>query len=181
MAEAKGVFQSLSKIYHSPKEFLIHANKALSSSMDKRSFISLLYAQVDVCSSTLTVARAGHCPMIYVSAHETHFIQPSGMGLGLTGGAIFASTIEEKTLTMEPGDVLVMYTDGVTESRDALGEEFGQERLRRLVEAKRLCTVEQITEEILQSVWDFTDATGYDDDLTVFVVKWNGTKHHETE
>ncbi|HLP14613.1 MAG TPA: PP2C family protein-serine/threonine phosphatase [Bacteroidota bacterium] len=181
MAEAKGVFQSLSKIYLSPREFLIHANKALSESMDKRSFISLLYAQIDVCTSTLTVARAGHCPMIYVAAHETHIIQPSGIGLGLTSGAVFATTIEEKTLTMQSGDILVMYTDGVTESRNALGEEFGPERLRRLIEAKRLCTVEEITEEILQNVWEFTDATGYDDDLTVFVVKWNGIDDHETD
>ncbi|HLP17087.1 MAG TPA: SpoIIE family protein phosphatase, partial [Bacteroidota bacterium] len=74
-----------------------------------------------------------------------------------------------------------MYTDGVTESRNALGEEFGPERLRRLIEAKRLCTVEELTEEILQNVWDFTDATGYDDDLTVFVVKWNGIDEHETD
>ncbi|MGE5316201.1 MAG: GAF domain-containing SpoIIE family protein phosphatase [Acidobacteriota bacterium] len=179
MAEAKGVFQSLSKLYHSPREFLIQANRALSESMDKRSFISLFYAQIDACTNTLTVARAGHCPMIYVSSHETRFVQPAGIGLGLTTGSVFAQTIEEKTFSMQPGDILVMYTDGVTESRNARGEEFGQERLRRLIEAKRLCTVEEITEEILQHVWDFTDAQGYDDDLTVFVVKWNGAEASE--
>jgi phosphoserine phosphatase RsbU/P len=181
MAEAKGVFQSLSKIYLSPKEFLIHANTALAGSMDKRSFISLLYAQLDVQSGTLTVARAGHCPMIYVAANETHFIQPSGIGLGLTGGEVFASTIEEKTVSMHPGDVIVLYTDGVTESRDVNGEEFGAERLRLLVESRRGSSVEEITEDILQNVWNFTDAQGYDDDLTVFVVKWNGHTDHETE
>jgi len=181
MAEAKGVFQSLSKIYLSPREFLIHANKALAGSMDKRSFISLLYAQIDVNKCTMTVARAGHCPMIYVAANETHFIQPSGIGLGLTGGEVFASTIEEKTVPMHSGDVLVLYTDGVTESRDSNGEEFGSERLRRLVESQRLCSAEEITEEILQQVWNFTDAQGYDDDLTVFVVKWNGPAENETE
>jgi phosphoserine phosphatase RsbU/P len=174
MAEAKGVFQSLSKIYLSPKEFLIHANKALAGSMDKRSFISLLYAQLDVRKCVLTVARAGHCPMIYVAANETQFIQPSGIGLGLTGGDVFAATIEEKTVAMHPGDIIVLYTDGVTESRNASGEEFGSERLRQLVESKRTASVEEITEDILQNVWNFTDAQGYDDDLTVFVVKWNG-------
>ncbi len=180
MAEAKGVFQALNKIYPSPKEFLIHANTALAGSMDKRSFISLLYAQLDVRTSTLTVARAGHCPMIYVAADRTHFIQPSGIGLGLTGGEVFASTIEEKTVAMHPGDVIVLYTDGVTESRNASGEEFGSERLRLLVESRRESSVEEITEDILQNVWNFTDAQGYDDDLTVFVVKWNGCDGSET-
>jgi serine phosphatase RsbU (regulator of sigma subunit) len=179
MAEAKGVFQSLNKIYVSPKEFLIHANAALAGSMDKRSFISLLYAQIDIRKATLTVARAGHCPMIYVAASGTHFIQPMGIGLGLTGGDVFASTIEEKTVALHPGDVIVLYTDGVTESRDANGEEFGSERLRLLVESRRASSVEEITEEIVQTVWNFTDAQGYDDDLTVFVVKWNGLTDYE--
>jgi serine phosphatase RsbU (regulator of sigma subunit) len=62
--------------------------------------------------------------------------------------------------------------DGVTESRSATGDEFGYERLRTLVEQYRDQSAERIREEIIQGVWNYTDAHGYEDDLTVFVMKW---------
>ncbi len=174
MAEVKGIFQSLSKIYFSPKKFLVKANESLISSIDKRSFISLIYAVLDVTTGELVLSRAGHCPMLYATPSSIEYIKPSGMGLGLSSGAVFEDSLEEKKLTMAQGDVCVFYTDGVTESRSASGEEFGYERLVKVVEKNRGRSAEEIKEEIIQRVWSYTDAQGYDDDLTVFVVKWNG-------
>jgi serine phosphatase RsbU (regulator of sigma subunit) len=174
MAEVKGIFQSLSKIYSSPKQFLVKANESLLSSLDKRSFISLIYAVLDVATGDLLVSRAGHCPMLYASSSSISYITPTGMGLGLSGGKLFEDSLEERKMVMKVGDICVFYTDGVTESRSASGEEFGYERLLKAVEEKRSCSAEEIKEEIIQRVWSYTDAHGYDDDLTVFVVKWNG-------
>ncbi len=174
MAEVKGIFQSLSKIYFSPKKFLVKANESLVSSIDKRSFISLIYAVLDVTTGELVLSRAGHCPMLYATPSSVEYIKSSGMGLGLSGGAVFEESLEEKKLMMAQGDVCVFYTDGVTESRSASGEEFGYERLVKVVEKNRGRSAEEIKEEIIQRVWSYTDAQGYDDDLTVFVVKWNG-------
>jgi serine phosphatase RsbU (regulator of sigma subunit) len=174
MAEVKGIFQSLSKIYSSPKQFLVKANESLLSSLDKRSFISLIYAVLDVATGDLLVSRAGHCPMLYASSSSISYITPTGMGLGLSGGKLFEDSLEERKMVMKEGDVCVFYTDGVTESRSASGEEFGYERLLKVVEEKRSCSAEEIKEEIIQRVWSYTDAQGYDDDLTVFVVKWKG-------
>ena len=174
MAEVKGIFQSLSKIYSSPKEFLIKANQSLISSIDKRSFISLIYAVLDTSNGELVLSRAGHCPMLYATSSSIEYITPTGMGLGLSVGMLFEDSLEEKRIRMNTGDVCVFYTDGVTESRSAAGEEFGYERLKSVVEEKRSFSAEEIKEEIIQRVWSYTDAQGYDDDLTVFVVKWNG-------
>jgi phosphoserine phosphatase RsbU/P len=173
MAEVKGIFQSLSTIYSSPKEFLVKANEALLSSIDKHSFISLIYAIMDVETGELILARAGHCPMLYVSKTKTEYVTPTGMGLGLTAGKVFADAIEEKKIQLKQGDICVFYTDGVTESRSATGEEFGYERLVQIVEQHRTKSAEEIKEEIIQGVWRYTDEKGYDDDLTVFIVKWN--------
>lgn len=175
MAEVKGIFQSLSKIFLSPKKFLVKANESLLSSIDKRSFISLIYAVLDVTTGELVFSRAGHCPMLYATASSVEYIKSTGMGLGLSGGALFEDSLEEKKIIMKQGDVCVFYTDGVTESRSATGEEFGYERLVRVVEDHRTQSAEEIKEEIIQRVWSYTDAHGYDDDLTVFVVKWKGT------
>ncbi len=174
MAEVKGIFQSLSKIYSSPKTFLINANQSLISSIDKHSFISLIYAVLDVSTGELILSRAGHCPMLYATSSSIEYITPTGMGLGLSVGKLFEDSLEEKKIMMKAGDVCVFYTDGVTESRSADGEEFGYERLMSVVEEKRSASAEEIKEEIIQRVWSYTDAQGYDDDLTVFVVKWNG-------
>ena len=176
MAEVKGIFQSLSRIYPSPKEFLVKANEALITSIDKRSFISLMYATVDVVTGEMHVARAGHCPMLMLSNGCSEFVKPAGMGLGLAGNHIFAGTVEELCLHLKKDDICVFYTDGVTESRSASGEEFGYERLVRVVEENRARSSEDIKEEIIQRVWSYTDAQGYDDDLTVMVLKWKGAQ-----
>lgn len=172
MAEVKGIFQSLAKIFPSPKEFMINANEALVSSIDKRSFISLIYSTIDLVTGELVVARAGHCPMLYVTKDHTEYIRPQGLGLGMKTGSIFSETIEEKKIMMKSGDVCVFYTDGVTESRSTDGEEFGYERLLDVVVAHRHCDAEEIKEAIIQTVWQYTDAQGYHDDLTIFVLKW---------
>ncbi|HTY11032.1 MAG TPA: SpoIIE family protein phosphatase [Bacteroidota bacterium] len=174
MAEVKGIFQSLSKIYSSPRMFLSKANQSLISSIDKRSFISLIYAILDVVTGELVISRAGHCPMLYATATSIEYITPTGMGLGLSVGSVFEDSLEERRIKLSPGDVCVFYTDGVTESRSAAGEEFGYERLKNVLQENRSRSAEEIKEEIIQRVWSYTDAQGYDDDLTVFVVKWNG-------
>lgn len=179
MAEVKGIFQSLAKIYCSPKEFLIKANEALVSSIDKRSFISLIYATLHTRTGELTIARAGHCPLLYVSSEHHQFIKPVGLGLGMKAGNIFNDTIEEQRMMMNPGDVCVLYTDGVTESRSASGEEFGYERLKDVVLAARHRSADDIKEAIIQNVWQYTDAQGYHDDLTIFVIKWLGNHNVE--
>ncbi len=172
MAEVKGIFQSLAKIYRSPREFMIKANDALVSSIDKRSFISLIYSTINIRTGELIVSRAGHCPILYISATTKEYIKPNGMGLGIKSGRIFEENAEEQKIMMKSGDVCVFYTDGVTESRATDGEEFGYERLLDVVDANKHRTAEEIKESIIQTVWSYTDAQGYHDDLTIFVVKW---------
>jgi sigma-B regulation protein RsbU (phosphoserine phosphatase) len=172
MAEVKGIFQSLAKIYRSPREFMIKANDALVSSIDKRSFISLIYSTINVRTGELIVSRAGHCPILYITSKKSEYLKPNGLGLGIKSGPLFDENVEEKKIMMKSGDVCVFYTDGVTESRATDGEEFGYERLQQVVEANRNRSAEEIKEAIIQTVWGYTDAQGYHDDLTIFVVKW---------
>ncbi|MEI7907636.1 MAG: PP2C family protein-serine/threonine phosphatase, partial [Bacteroidota bacterium] len=172
MAEVKGIFQSLARIYRSPRDFMIKANGALVSSIDKRSFISLIYATINVKTGELIVSRAGHCPMLYIGGGKKEYVKQVGIGLGITSGKIFDESVEEQKIMMKSGDVCVFYTDGVTESRASNGDEFGYDRLLEVVDAHKHLGAEEIKEAIIQTVWNYTDAKGYHDDLTVFVVKW---------
>ncbi len=173
MSEVKGIFLSLGAQYDSPRDFMIEANKVLAGSIDKHSFVSLIYAILDLGTGLLTLARAGHCPMLYASVSSADYVRPDGMGLGLGEGALFAGAIEEQSLQLYPGDVCLFYTDGVTEAHQN-GEEFGYERLLSITRQLRSRTAADIKQEVLQSVDTFIDHGAPHDDLTLVVLRWIG-------
>ena len=171
MSEVKGIFQALSRMYPSPREFVIKANEALAGSVDKHSFVSLIYAVLDVRTGELTLARAGHCPMLLVSGEQVQFIRPGGMGMGLSRGAIFDSAIEEYALSLRDGDLCVFYTDGITEARRG-EDEFGYDRLLDVARKSRDLSASAIKDEIVETVKTFVDRQATEDDLTLVVLKW---------
>ncbi|HTY60000.1 MAG TPA: SpoIIE family protein phosphatase [Bacteroidota bacterium] len=174
MSEMKGIFQALGRICSSPKEFMVKANEALADSIDKHSFVSLIYAILDPVTGRLTVARAGHCPMLHIRGEEVAYVRPNGLGMGLSRGAKFDDAIQEEVIILGEADVCVFYTDGVTEARCG-DDEFGYERLMTAARAARGKTAAGIKEEILDTVSRFTEHRANDDDLTLVVLKWNGS------
>ncbi|MGD0338295.1 MAG: GAF domain-containing SpoIIE family protein phosphatase [Bacteroidota bacterium] len=174
MAEVKGIFQSLSKMTQSPKQFLVLANNALSGSIDKRSFVSLVYVILDGVGK-LRIARAGHCPMLYVGKDEVRYVQPTGLGLGLSRDSIFAESTKEEEIILKNGDICVFYTDGVTEARNQAGDEFGYERLLQVVSGHHSDSAERIRNEIVDYVRRHQEEGLNEDDLTILVLKWHGS------
>jgi phosphoserine phosphatase RsbU/P len=173
MSEVKGIFLALSTQYSSPRDFMIQANSVLAGSIDKHSFVSLIYAILDVSSGRLTLARAGHCPMLHCSAARSDYVRPDGMGLGLGEGSLFAGAIEEHELQLQPGDVCLFYTDGITEAHRN-GDEFGYERLLTVAHSARGKSASDVKDQVLQSVDSFIDHGVPHDDLTLVVLRWIG-------
>ncbi len=176
MSEVKGIFQSLSKLYTSPKTFVEKASEALRGSFDKRSFISLIYAIVDFRTGTVLLARAGHCPLLLVSNRRGSYVRPRGMGIGLSDGSVFSSSIEEETIQLHEGDVCVLYTDGATEARRG-DEEFGYDRLLETVVKVHQRSASEIKQHVLTTIKSFTEQQISDDDLTLVVLKWLGNSN----
>ncbi len=177
MSEVKGIFQSLSRLYPSPREFMLKANEALSGSIDKHSFVSLIYAVMDVATGTLTLARAGHCPLLHISGRNVTYVRPGGMGLGLSVGGTFEASMEEYTIQLRAEDVCVFYTDGVTEARRG-DDEYGYDRLLETVVSAPHLSASALKDTILQSVKAHADKPENDDDITIVVVKWLGDATH---
>lgn len=178
MSEVKGIFQALSPLYPSPREFMIKANEALASSIDKHSFISLIYAVVDVTSGTLTLSRAGHCPMLHVSGGVSMYLRPSGMGLGLSKDSTFADSMEEHSIILREGDLCVFYTDGVTEARRG-DDEFGYDRLRDVIVRASGKSAAGVKDHLVETVNAHVEGRAHDDDLTIVVLKWRGNGHSD--
>lgn len=173
MAEVKGIFQSLARSFYSPKKLLVEANHVLFGTLEKKSFVSLLYAVFDLKKGSVTFARAGHCPLLLVrKTGEYSFIKAKGIGIGLTKSSILEQSMEEVTFDLHEGDVCLLYSDGVVEAMNSAYEEFGYDRLGQLVKSN----IEKSASEILQIVITDINKFIYDgranDDLTLVVTKW---------
>jgi phosphoserine phosphatase RsbU/P len=172
MAEMKGIFQSLSRIYREPKDFLAKAHESLVGTIDRRSFISLLYAVLDLRTGIMTIARAGHCPMLHATNSHAVYVKPTGLGLGMGSNEFFSRTISQESIQLNRGDVAVLYTDGVTEARSPDGGEFGYERLQEVVTEASSRSAIGVRDAIIEDVDRHTNHLPPDDDLTIVVLKW---------
>ncbi len=179
MAELKGVVLSLSRIYQSPKQLLIEVNRIISANIDPRSFITMTYAVLDLEAGTFTYARAGHTPLIYVPAGhpgqcEAQVLTPDGLVLGLQLQGIekkFADLLEERSLPVAGGDLLVLFTDGITEAMNERGDFFGESRLSRLIEEHGHLPSDELREWIVRDVEAFVGPADQHDDMTMVVLK----------
>lgn len=178
MAEMKGVFRAVARDTASPSAFLRRAHRALT--LAPGTFVSALYALFDPESGTVTLARAGHCPALHV--HEAGgppaLVRPSGLGLGLDHGGAFDRVLRETTVALGPGDALVLYTDGLVESRNPEGEEYGYERLVEAASCHRCQDASRLHRAILGDLHDFLRGEPYADDLTLLVLVWLGPVGH---
>jgi serine phosphatase RsbU (regulator of sigma subunit) len=174
MAELKGLMLALSRTHRSPRSLLVELNDLLADHLDNRSFITMTYAVIDLEAATLTCARAGHTPMLVVSGGESEVVVPDGMVLGLRlpgAGKRFAEILKEHTQPIHPGDVIVLYTDGITEAMNADNDLFGDAALSRVVVAHRELDSSGIRERILRDVRAFVGDAEPHDDMTMVVVK----------
>ncbi len=175
MAELQGIFRSVSRLTSSPADFLDHANSALASTLERHVFVSVIYGIIDVEEERLVVARGGHCPAAMINLNgDARFIRTQGLGLGLDRSRLFRQSLVEESIDLQPGDVFVLYTDGVVESRDKEGTEYGYERLLNALRAYRHEDAPELHESLLSNLNDFLDETDYDDDLSLVVLKWHG-------
>ena len=173
MAELKGLVLSLSRIYDSPARLLSEANRILSTNMDARSFVTMTYAVVDSTARRMRYARAGHNPLIQLSARtgRSAILAPAGLGLGLDPGERFEAILEESEVALELGDFFLVFTDGLSEAMNPDAELFGEGRLRRILEESHALGSEELRERILEEVRGFVGEALPHDDMTLVVLK----------
>jgi phosphoserine phosphatase RsbU/P len=178
MAELKGLVLSLSRIHTSPRELLINANRLIAEHLDARSFITMAYAVIDLRAGTMTYARAGHTPLIYVpggiaGSRRVKILVPDGMvlGLKLDQGEMFERLLQEETIPLHSGDLYVFFTDGISEAMNARDDCFGEGRLGELVEAHAHLRSDELRERVLREISAFVGDAPQHDDMTMILLK----------
>jgi sigma-B regulation protein RsbU (phosphoserine phosphatase) len=180
MAELKGLVLALSQTESSPRQLLINVNRIISDNLDSRSFITMTYAVIDRRAGVMTYCRAGHTPLIYLpgpgalqNGHAQVLI-PDGMvvGLRIPGAAEkFEHHLHEDRLQLSVGDVIVLYTDGITEAMNANDDLFGESRLSRIVEEHGHLASGELRERILREIEAFVGTADQHDDMTMILLK----------
>lgn len=161
----------------SPSKVMCDLNRVMVAEMRPDMFITMVYVVVDTKASTLTFARCGHeLPIIIragddLSSRRADFVQSDGMALGMVPEDIFDYAMQDRTVAFYPGDILTLYTDGVTEAVNADGVEFGNGRLADVVRTLRTRSAEEVVQGILERIRLFSGQAAQGDDFTVFVLK----------
>jgi serine phosphatase RsbU (regulator of sigma subunit) len=172
MAEIKGIFESLSKISASPREILIEANQILERTLERKNFVSAAYGLIDLSEEILYISRAGHCPVLLVRDGRAENLRPSGIGLGLNFGSHFANTLEEIKIDLKENDLIVLYTDGITEAQNKDLEEFGSRNFEQILIENCDNSVDEISNKVLKELTVFSQDNYQHDDITLLVLKW---------
>src|SRR5262245_23803134 len=178
MAELKGLMLSLSKIHSSPRELLVSVNRIIAKHLDARSFITMTYAVLNLRTKTMTYARAGHTPLIYVPANggdprRARILAPDGLVLGLKidNGEMFEKLLQEQTIPLEPGDLYLFFTDGISEAMNSYDDCFGEARLGQLAESHAHLPSDQLRERVLREIAAFVGDAPQHDDMTMILLK----------
>jgi len=166
MANLQATLRSQTPLANSPKDCIERSNQLLVNCTASDRFMTCFYGVLDHHEHSLTYCNAGHDPPLLLKNELMH-LKADDLVLGT-----FADlTYSQKTILVEPGDVLVMYSDGVTESKNKHDEEFGRERLSKIITMNRFLAAERITDAIINEVCSYSGGCPQADDITVVVMK----------
>jgi sigma-B regulation protein RsbU (phosphoserine phosphatase) len=168
MAFLRASLRAASHIGYASNISMVKVNYLLWESIERNQFVTAFYGILDASKQTLSYSNAGHNPPLLVNAAGiARFLERGEQPLGM-----FRETrYHQYYLEMEPGDVLVLYTDGATEAQSPAGEEFGRERLAQAVKDAYARPAREMIATLQMAILEWTDQAGSNDDVTFFIIK----------
>jgi hypothetical protein len=173
MTLTKGFLKAVAQTSLSSADVLIKVNRLFFENAKRNIFISMVYGIFDLNKNMLTLARAGHNPVIMHKRQsgEIQTIQSNGLALGLDKGQKFEQLINDVHIPFQRGDVFLFYTDGLTEAMNKANEEFGEERLFKTTSLITQQPADEIMGGIYREIKTFVGKAEQHDDMTAMVVK----------
>jgi phosphoserine phosphatase RsbU/P len=168
MAFLRASLRSGVQIGYAPHIALAKVNNLLWDSVEEHQFITGIYGILDSTNRTFVFSNAGHNPPVIVNPDgEYRFVEYGDLPLGM----FFDIHYHQHFIRFEKGQVMVIYTDGITEATNEAGEEYGQERLAKRILEGIDVSAKQLIDFIRKGVADFTQRKFLDDDGTLFIIK----------
>jgi serine phosphatase RsbU (regulator of sigma subunit) len=166
-----GMFSAEANYHGSAARVLAQLNRGLLRRGVEARFATTFYAML-AADGSLTYSNAGHNAPVLVAASGVRRLEIGGMVLGLFEQAAF----DEETLRLQPGDVIIAFSDGVSEALNDANEEFTDERLLASVDAHRHSSPQELLDGLLADVRAFCGTATPNDDITIVVVRYDGSQ-----
>jgi sigma-B regulation protein RsbU (phosphoserine phosphatase) len=173
MATLRAYLRGAQTIHHQADltELMRNLNKLVYESSESNRYATFFYGELDTTSRALTYVNAGHNPpMVFRQTdggHEVVRLDTGGPVIGLMEGCVY----QQDCVTLAAGDVLVAYTDGISEAMNAVDEEWGEERLMEAVRPNRAVTTHTLIDRLMTSADRFTAGAPQHDDMTLLIVR----------
>jgi serine phosphatase RsbU (regulator of sigma subunit) len=151
-----------------PEDGVKHANRVLSDDSTDAMFVTLFYGRLDPETGEMVYVNAGHNPALVCRPREggpPEQLRPTGMALGILPDA----PLEQRSVHLQPGDFVVLYTDGVTEAIDTQRQQFGIDRLAHVLEGQAGRTAAEVLAAIEDALDVFTGAAPQSDDIAILI------------
>ncbi|HXF58678.1 MAG TPA: SpoIIE family protein phosphatase, partial [Candidatus Saccharimonadales bacterium] len=159
----------------SASDVMARMNTFVTEDMKKGMFVTMFYVVLDSVNRVVTYASAGHNPMILYRGESdaTYFLKPKGIPVGIDApdADLFRRTISVERLTLKQEDMLVIYTDGITEAMNPAREQFGEGRLLGAIKKYGHLTAQEFTHELDREIHEFTLGALQNDDITLVAIK----------
>ncbi len=168
MSSLHAAVRAQAQTTHPIREMMAHLNIYIAENSPENKFLTLFYSELDPTTGDLYYANAGHNPPILVRATGTvDRLDATGLPIGI----LHDSTYTEACVRIWPGDALVVYSDGITESVNTLDEEFGDDRLIEVIQKNLGASAGKIRDRIDESLSRFVGTAAPVDDMTLLIVK----------
>jgi phosphoserine phosphatase RsbU/P len=168
MAFLRASLRAATHIGYAPHISMSKVNYLLWESIERNQFVTAFHGILDATNRTLAYSNAGHSPALLMKADgSARFEERGGVPLGMFRDSRYYEYFE----TIEPGEVFVLYTDGVTEANNAAGEEYGRDRLIAAVRSCRHLPAREMIDFMHRELIAWSDGQGITDDVTFFIVK----------
>lgn len=174
MSIVRSLMHTFSEMNAYPLTVLRQLNTRVTRDIEPDMFVTLLMVDLNPETHETRIVRAGHEPILLLKPNgEIRRIAPAGPAIGLLDIASFDQSTRMKTYDLEPGDTMILYTDGVTEARNELGEDFGSKRLEAFLQKHVGDNLPDIYDGIRMELDDFSGSTRHLDDITMILLRRN--------
>jgi len=169
MTQLHAMFRSLKSVGLPLTQIVERASRLLSESSLPTQYATLVCGKADAAGA-VEICNAGHLPVLWLNGGEVKTIDATGLPIGVFFEQLFSS----HTIRLQPGDSMLLYTDGLSEARDVHDAEYGIERLAKLLREARASSPQAMITVCLEDLKTFSGGARKSDDLTIMSVRWSG-------
>jgi len=175
MSIVRALIHTYLEFMTSPEQVMRKVNRNISNDLDPEMFVTMSTIQLETQSHRIHFVRAGHEPLLLLRRDGSlESISPPGTALGMLDPDMFDDMMQEEYRDLEQGDTVLLYTDGITEAQNTQHEEYGLERLQKLLGEKHDLPVNDLYDAIMHDVQRFTTGVQQHDDITLIILRRTG-------